>query len=131
MAGHVLPASSRFGRSHGEDTVRRGEIWWVEHPEAGRRPHLVLTRDAAIPVLKSVLAVPATRTIREIPSEVRLGLEDGMPQECALALDNTRVVFKELFVERICELPPRRMGDVARRSATPPPAPADPADAGT
>lgn len=114
MRGHARPASSRFAKSHGEDTVRRGEIWWVEHPEAGRRPHLVLTRDAAIPVLNSVLAVPATRTIREIPSEVRLGLEDGMPQECALALDNTRVVFKEFFVERICELTPRRMGDVCR-----------------
>jgi len=94
--------------------VRRGEIWWVERPEAGRRPHLVLTRDAAIPVLNSVLAVPATRTIREIPSEVRLGREDGLPEECVLALDTIRVVFKELFVERICELTPGRMGEVCR-----------------
>jgi mRNA interferase MazF len=94
--------------------VRRGEVWWVEHPEAGRRPHLVLTRDAAIPVLNSVLAVPATRTIRKIPSEVRLGPEDGVPQECVLTLDNTRVVFKGLFVERICELTPVRMGEVCR-----------------
>jgi len=94
--------------------VRRGEIWWVEGPQAGRRPHLVLTRDAAIPVLNSVLAVPATRTIREIPSEVRLGREDGLPRECVLALDNIRVVSKEFFVERIGELAPERMDEVCR-----------------
>ena len=43
---------------------RQGEVWWAEHPDAGRRPFLVLSRQAAIPVLHSVLAVPATRTIR-------------------------------------------------------------------
>jgi len=37
--------------------VNRGEIWWVEHPEAGRRPHLLLTRQAAIPVLSAYIAV--------------------------------------------------------------------------
>ena len=47
--------------------MRRGEVWWVEHPSAGRRPHLVLTRDAAIERLTRVLGVPATRTIRGIP----------------------------------------------------------------
>ena len=92
--------------------MRRGEIWWVERPEAGRRPHLILTRDAAIPVLNSVLAVPATRTIRDIPSQVSLGLEDGLPEACALSLDNTRVVAKAYFVERICELGAARMQDV-------------------
>ena len=30
--------------------MTRGEIWWVEHPEAGRRPACILTRQAAIPV---------------------------------------------------------------------------------
>jgi mRNA interferase MazF len=50
--------------------VKRGEVWWYENPRAGHRPFLVLTRDAAIPVLNQVLAVPATRTIRGIPTEV-------------------------------------------------------------
>ncbi len=94
--------------------MRRGEVWWVERPESGRRPHLVLTRDAAIPVLNAVLAVPATRTIREIPSMVSLLPDDGMPQACSLSLDNVRVVAKEYFVERICELTPARMHDVCR-----------------
>jgi mRNA interferase MazF len=53
--------------------LKRGEVWWYEDPRARRRPFLILTREAAIPVLNQVLAVPATRTIRAIPTEVPLG----------------------------------------------------------
>jgi mRNA interferase MazF len=94
--------------------VRRGEVWWVEAPQTGRRPHLVLTRDAAIPVLNSVLGVPATRTVRGIPTEVELGPVDGMPEHCALSLDNLRVVRKALFVEPICALSSAVMDRVCR-----------------
>lgn len=94
--------------------VARSEVWWVEHPEAGRRPFLVLTRQAAIPILHSVLAVPATRTIRQIPTEVVLDRTDGMPEECALSVDNLTVVPKELFQGRITRLSVERMGEVCR-----------------
>jgi mRNA interferase MazF len=89
-------------------------VWWVEHPEAGRRPFLVLTRQAAIPVVNAVLAVPATRTIRGIPSEVPLDRADGMPEECALALDNVVTVPQELFRDRITRLSIDRMTEVCR-----------------
>jgi len=92
--------------------VSRGEVWWVEDPEVGRRPHLVLTRQAAIAVLNAYLAVPATRTVRGIPTEVRLGAEDGMPAECALSLDNVTVVPRSFFVERICRLSTERLTEL-------------------
>jgi mRNA interferase MazF len=94
--------------------VKRGEVWWVEAPGAGRRPHLVVTRDAAIPVLHAVLGVPATRTIRGIPTEVEVGPEDGMPERCAFTFDNVRVLRKTAFRERICHLSPSAMGAVCR-----------------
>jgi mRNA interferase MazF len=106
--------AERAGCDQGRALVARSEIWWVEHPDAGRRPFLVLTRQAAIPVLHSVLAVPATRTIRQIPTEVVLDRNDGMPEDCALALDNLTVVPKELFRERITRLSVERMGEVCR-----------------
>ena len=84
--------------------VRRGDVWWAEEPSVGRRPFLVLSRDEVIPILRTVLAVPATRTIRGIPSELRLGPDDGMPDECALSFDNAIVVDQSLLVERICGL---------------------------
>ena len=92
--------------------VSRGEVWWVEDPAAGRRPHLVLTRQRAIPVLHSVVAVPATTTARQIPSEVPLGAEDGMPQDCVLSLDNLTLMPKAFFVERICRLSPLKLRQV-------------------
>ena len=100
--------------------MRRGEIWWVEQPDLGRRPHLVLSRQAAIPVLNTLLAVPATRTIRDIPTEVRLSTADGMPAACALSLDNTVPTPKAYFRDRICQLSDDRMREVceALRIAT-------------
>jgi mRNA interferase MazF len=89
--------------------VNRGEVWWVASSSGARRPYLVLTREAAIPVLHSLLAVPATRTIRGIPTEVQLDREDGMPDGCALSLDNLTLMPTEYFVERICTLGPDRM----------------------
>ena len=97
--------------------MRRGEVWWVETPETGRRPHLVLTRDAAIEPLTRVLGVPATRTIRRIASEVELGPEDGMPDRCVLSLDNVRVLPKSYFVDRICTLGPEQMQRVCEALA--------------
>ncbi len=97
--------------------MTRGEVWWVERPGARRRPHLVLTRDVAIQRLERVLGVPATTTIRGIPTEVELGPEHGMPVSCVLTLDNIRVLRKAHFVERICALDSERMDRVCRALA--------------
>jgi mRNA interferase MazF len=87
----------------------RGEVWWVEIEDIGRRPFLVMTRSAAIPVLHSVLAAPVTRTVRAIPTELALGPNDGMPTECAASFDNLRVIPKAYLVERQCTLAPSRL----------------------
>jgi mRNA interferase MazF len=100
--------------------VARGEVWWYEDPRAGRRPYLILTRDEAIPVLNQVMAAPATTTIRDIPTEVRLGRDDGMPEECVLSLDNVTVIRRALCTERITTLNPAHLREVceALRIAT-------------
>jgi mRNA interferase MazF len=65
-------------------------------------------------VLNAVLAVPATRTIRQIPTEVILDTGDGMPEQCALSLDNLTLIPKELFRTRITRLSLERMSEVCR-----------------
>lgn len=97
--------------------VSRGDVWWYEPPNAGRRPYLILTRDEAIPVLSRVLAVPATRTVRDIPTEVYLDSEDGMPVACVVALDNVQTVRLSLCTERITRLCPERMEMVCQALA--------------
>lgn len=100
--------------------MNRGEIWWAEHPEAGRRPYLVLTRQAAIPVLDRLVAVPATRTIRDIPTEVRLDDKDGMPEPCAFSFDNITTMPKALLTTRICRVSVEKLENICRalRAAT-------------
>jgi len=93
-------------------------VWWHEHPRRGRRPYLILTRDEVIPVLNQVLAVPATRAIRDIPTEVVLGPADGMPSRCCLTLDNLTVIRPALCVERITRLSTMRMHEVCAALAT-------------
>jgi mRNA interferase MazF len=92
--------------------VNRGELWWAQAPAGGRRPYLILTRQAAIASLHSVLAVPATTTIRGIPTEVALDRSDGVPRDCALALDNVTLMPKALLAERICRLGAERLQQV-------------------
>lgn len=93
---------------------RRGEVWWGEIEDVGRRPFLVMTRSAAIPVLHNVLAAPVTRTIRGIPTELPLSAEDGMPTECAASFDNLRVVPKAYLVDRLTSLSSLRLAEACR-----------------
>ena len=95
--------------------MRRGEVWWGEIEDLGRRPFLIMTRPSAIPVLNHLVAAPVTRTIRGIPTELRLGPDDGMPAECAASFDNIRVVPKAL--------PLSSVSAPSARTASPKPAP--------
>lgn len=78
--------------------MKRGEIYWADlGPPAGRRPVLVLSRSVAIPVFSGVVIAPISRTIREIASEVQLGTEQGLPEDCAASCDNLLTVPKDRF----------------------------------
>ena len=70
--------------------VGRGDVCWLELADAGRRPVCVLTRQEAIPSMRTVVVAMVTRTIRDIPTEVRLEERDRVPVECAVSLDNLR-----------------------------------------
>jgi mRNA interferase MazF len=74
-------------------------VWWYEHPQAGRRPFLVLTRDEVIPWLNQVLAAPITRAVRGVPTEVELDRDDGMPTTFVVSLDNVTPVRPALLTE--------------------------------
>jgi mRNA interferase MazF len=97
--------------------VKRGDICWIDDPDEGRRPALVLTRDEAIPVIRKLTVAYLTRTIREIPTEVRLSQADGLPAECVVNLDNIRQVPRVLLDEPIVSLTGEQMHEVCRAMA--------------
>jgi mRNA interferase MazF len=91
----------------------RGEVWWCELHEAGRRPVVVLSRDAAIPRLRRALIGPCTTTIRGIPSEVVLEpTEDPIPRSSVVNLDSVESVSIGTLVERLGRLSDDRMRQI-------------------
>ncbi|MGH8898163.1 MAG: type II toxin-antitoxin system PemK/MazF family toxin [Egibacteraceae bacterium] len=94
--------------------VRRGGVYFIEHPDWGRRLVVVLTRDAAIPVLKRVTIATISRRIRGIPTEVVLDEEDGMPARCAVSLDNLGEAWKVMLVDPVTTLGYDRMRQVCQ-----------------
>ncbi len=87
--------------------VARGELWWGEAPDEKGRPYLVVSRDAANEVMQRVLVAPVTRRVRGLPSEVRVGADEGLPVESVASFDNLRPFPKALLVRRIGALGPR------------------------
>ncbi len=104
--------SKRPRRRPRRAVVARGDVCWLELAEEGRRPVCVITRDEAIPALRNVVVALVTKTVRDIPSEVRLAPDDGMPEECAVSLDNLRTVPRALLAERITTLAPNRVSEL-------------------
>jgi mRNA interferase MazF len=91
----------------------RGEVWWCELAEIGRRPVVVLSRDAAIPRLRRTLVGPCTTTIRGIPSEVLLEPgEDPVPRTSVVNLDSVESVSLAALVERLGRLSDERMRQI-------------------
>jgi len=85
--------------------MRRGEIWWADlPPPAGPRPVLLLSREEAYRVRTLVIVAPVTTRIREIPAEVALGREDGLPKSCVVNLDTIVTISKSALRERITAL---------------------------
>lgn len=73
--------------------LRRGDIWWADLLDAGRRPVLILTRDDALPHLSNVTVAPMTRTVRGVRSEVELSpRKNHVPTRCAVSLDNVQTI---------------------------------------
>jgi mRNA interferase MazF len=91
----------------------RGELWWCELPDIGRRPVVVLSRDAAIPRLRRTLIGPCTTTIRGLASEVVLEPgEDPVPRRCAVNLDSVESVSVAVLVQRLGRLADERLMEI-------------------
>ncbi len=93
--------------------MNRGDVRWYKFEKPDKnRPVVILTRDAIIPYLGEVTVAPITSTIRDIPSEVRLDREDGLPRACAINCDHLQTVDQGRIGTLITTLAPSRMREV-------------------
>lgn len=72
----------------------------------------MLTRDAALGHLSTVTVAPITSTIRGVPSEVVLDVEDGMKRPCAVNLHSALTIPQFSLGRRVTTLNPARMREV-------------------
>ena len=95
--------------------MRRGDVWWAEFPApAGKRPVVLLSRTEAYAVRELITVAPVTTRIRQIPTEVPLGSEEGLPKRCVANLDTITTIPKAALTERISVLPGEKRAEVER-----------------
>ena len=93
--------------------LTRGDVRLCRFPAPDKqRPVLVLTRDSAIPLLSTVTVAPITSTVRGVPSEVVLDVEDGMRNRCAVTLHNAVTISQARLGRRISGLNSMRLEEV-------------------
>ena len=76
----------------------------MEPPNGKRRPVLIVSRDASIPVLNNVVVAPITSTIRRIPTNISVGAEEGINHESVATFDNLSTVPKTTLTQRLGSL---------------------------
>ncbi len=95
--------------------MRHGEIRWYKFIKPDkRRPVLILTRDSILEYLGEVTVAPVTSVIRNIPSEVFISKDDGMPRDCVVNCDHIQTVSKGKIGSLITLLPQIKMDSVRR-----------------
>ena len=95
--------------------LNRGEIWQYRFrtPDK-RRPVLVLSRQEVIPLLHTVMVAPITSTRRGAPSEVPVGVREGLKHESAVNLDHVQTVERARLVSFVGSLDAGQMRLVCR-----------------
>ncbi len=76
------------------------------------RPVLVLTRQQVIGLLRTVMVAPVTSTVRGAPSEVVVGVEEGLKHTSAVNLDHVQTVAQADLHRFVGRLRPERMQEV-------------------
>lgn len=95
--------------------MKKGDIWWADLPSPiGRRPFVLLSRNEAYSVRNAVTVAEITFTIRGIPVEVPLGLQDRLRKKCVINLDTIITIRKSLLREKIAHLSKEKIDEMER-----------------
>ena len=96
--------------------MNRGDVWEVDlGGRAGRRPALILTRQAVIPHLNNLTVAEITSKGAGYPTEVPLGEKANLRRGSFVRLDNVQTVSKKRFVRYLGALDAATMQTVGRK----------------
>ena len=93
--------------------LNRGDVRLCRFaPPDKQRPVLILTRDSAVGHLSTATVAPITSTVRDVPSEVILDVDDGMKGRCAVNLHSAVTISQQRLGKRVASLSNERMQQV-------------------
>ncbi|MBU4313701.1 MAG: type II toxin-antitoxin system PemK/MazF family toxin [Actinobacteria bacterium] len=93
--------------------MKRGEVRWYKFTRPDKkRPVVILTRNSIIEFLGEVTVAPVTFVVRNIPSEVFLSINYGMPKNCTINLDHIQTVSKSKIGSLITTLSSEKMSEL-------------------
>jgi mRNA-degrading endonuclease toxin of MazEF toxin-antitoxin module len=100
--------------------LTRGEIWLYRFrtPDK-RRPVVVLTRADVIDLLRDVMVAPVSSTIHGLPSEVVIGVQEGMKHRSAVNSTASKLSRKHGSSDRWADWVRRSSATCAVRSRLP------------
>ncbi len=93
--------------------MERGEVRWHRFAAPDKeRPVVILTHTPAIRYLNTVTVAPISTSIRHVPSQVLLTVEDGLMTDCSINLHNIQTVLKQDIGRYIATLSSKRMREI-------------------
>jgi mRNA interferase MazF len=100
------------------ERINRGDIWLYDFSRPDkRRPVLILSRTEVIDLLDTVMVAPITSTIHGAPSEVVVGVDEGLKADSAINLDHIQTIDKSKLKRFIGTVGAQKMKAVCRAMA--------------
>jgi mRNA interferase MazF len=95
--------------------MNRGDVWEIDlGGRAGKRPAVILTRQAVIPHVSHVTVAEITSKGKGYPTEVAIALKANLRRESFVHLDNVQTVSKARAVKYIGALDAATMQTIGR-----------------
>lgn len=77
-----------------------GDVWWADVDDDKIRPVVVLTRRRIASRLTRIVVAPITTTVRDIPTEVALGSQEGVRVGSVANFDNIQLLDSDRLLRR-------------------------------
>lgn len=98
--------------------LNRGEIWLLERPRPDKkRPVVVLSRPSLLKALHTVTVAAVTSTLRGVPTEVEVGIDEGLKGPSCVNLCNVFTVRQSDLARFVGTVGPERMRAICRALA--------------
>ena len=85
------------------------QVWWADLEKV--RPVVVLTRARVAPRLRRFLVAPVTTVVRDIPTEVALGADEGVADGSVANFDNAQLVDVDQLLRQAGRIAPTRWAE--------------------